>query len=373
MDFDFDFLYHKVRDRDKINKIWNFLFCILSPTRIDLTLRISCPTKNGNNAFPAVDGGFESFLQNKHTNKDLSIIMDDQIDISEYNLNKLLSMNPVAAASVFKITLETIFEVLFGIVPDYLSKITIPISSRCHGIFGQTKAAYTVTEVQGRLSLHGHMTVWSVLSPTIIQQCIQCKRLVNSVKEVILSQISSSIPLEYHMKALNRQATPPAHRSPSDPPRFFYDSPLPITSINEFNDHVYSVVNSTAVHQRSDTCIKDPLGHVGCRLSYPSNCTAGKSIEINELKIVNANNKKVDNNKVIRQNVIEKNNNNSDELMYEIIPEKNIKFNNIESNFIMHYKPLGLLDNRCIVLEIQKETFYEEKQKIYEDICQKNK
>lgn len=98
--------------------------------------------------------------------------MDDEINTSEYNLNKLLSMNPVAAAYVFKITLETIFEVLFGIVPDYLSKITIPISSRCHGIFGQTKAAYTVTEVQGRLCLHGHMTVWSVLSPTIIKQCI---------------------------------------------------------------------------------------------------------------------------------------------------------------------------------------------------------
>ena len=35
------------------------------------------------------------------------------------------------------------------------------------------------------------MTVWIVLSPTIIQQGIQCNKLVDSVTQVILSQISS--------------------------------------------------------------------------------------------------------------------------------------------------------------------------------------
>lgn len=114
-----------------------------------LTLRMSCPTMHGNNAFPAVDCGFEKFLQEKNFTPHITNIMDDSINISELNLHNLLSKNPVAAAHIFKITLETIFEVLFGITPDYLSKITLPLSGRCKGIFGHTKAAYTVTEVQG--------------------------------------------------------------------------------------------------------------------------------------------------------------------------------------------------------------------------------
>ena len=143
--------------------------------------------------------------------------LDDSIDISVMNLNYLPSKTPVAAAEIFKITLETIIEILFGLKPEHLNKITIPNSSRNKGIFGNTRAAYAVTEVQGRLSLHGHMTVWTSLSATIIQRSIQCKQLLKSVKDVIKSQISSSIPLKYHRTAMARQATPPDKRKPDEP------------------------------------------------------------------------------------------------------------------------------------------------------------
>ena len=349
-----------------------------------LTLRMSCPTKYGNHQFPAVDYGFEKNLQNRNMSPRSTKIMDDQIDISELNLHYLLNNNPVAAAHVFKLTLEAIFEILFGIVPDYLTKITIPISKRCKGIFGTTKAAYTVTEVQGRLSLHGHMTVWSVLCPTIIQQGIQCYKLLDSIKEVILSQIRGNIPKEYHLNALERQVTPPAHRSLCDPPRAYYDSLLPSEDETVFKKHVHNVVNSTAVHQHSHTCVKGPLGHIGCRLSYPSNCTNGNGISISELKLMpsisnnlktkaindkNKCNEKKNNSDVsINVNIFnpnsskiniivsdDTNKDNKNEIQYEEIEYKKIKFYNIENDNIIKYKPLGLSDNRCIVVEIQKE------------------
>jgi Helitron helicase-like domain at N-terminus len=86
-----------------------------------LTLRMCCPTVNGNDKFPAVDDGFEKYMRERRCENDIKHILDDQIDISELNLHYLLSKNPVAAGEVFKLTLETIFEVLFGIRPEHIS------------------------------------------------------------------------------------------------------------------------------------------------------------------------------------------------------------------------------------------------------------
>jgi hypothetical protein len=155
---------------------------------------------------------------------------------------------------------------------------------RSKGIFGNTVAAYTVTEVQGILSLHGHMTVWCNHSPNIIQQSIRCKKLLPSIKEVILSHISSSITLKYHITALRRQATAPLNRPCEPPRRTYFDSPIPTENIINFDHHVHSVVKATSIHQHSPKCVKGPRGHIECPLSYPSNCTNGKGITICELK-----------------------------------------------------------------------------------------
>ena len=216
-----------------------------------LTLRMCCPTKKGNCKFPSVDDGFEEYMRQKNCKGKFKNILDDSIDISEVNLHYLLSKNPVAAAEIFKITLETIFEILFGIKPEHYNKVTIPNSSHNKGIFGNTRAAFTVTEIQGRLSLHGHMTVWTSLSPSIIQRSIKCKKLLESVKDVIKSQIASTIPLNYHITSMSRQATTPEERPTDEPRRTYYDSPSPDLNLAGFEDHVHRVVNSTSVHQHS--------------------------------------------------------------------------------------------------------------------------
>lgn len=127
------------------------------------------------------------------------------------------------------------------------------------------------------------MTVWTSLSPTIIQRSIQCKQLLKSVKDVIKSQISSSIPLEYHITAMARQATPPDKRKPDEPRSTYFDCPIPNSTDEQFEDHVFRVINSTSIHQHSPTCTKGPLGHIGCRLSYPSGCSKGNDVTIKEL------------------------------------------------------------------------------------------
>jgi hypothetical protein len=86
-----------------------------------------------------------------------------------------VTKNPVAAAQILKMTLETIFNKLFDIKPEYLCKVTVLNGSGKKDIFGEIVAPHTVTEVQDKLSLHGHMTVWCHLNPKIIQQSIQSK------------------------------------------------------------------------------------------------------------------------------------------------------------------------------------------------------
>jgi hypothetical protein len=43
------------------------------------------------------------------------------------------------------------------------------------------------------------------------------------------------------------------------------------------------------------------------------------------------------------------------EIEYEVTPYSNVKVLNIGNNHIITEKPLGLVDNKCIIIEIQKE------------------
>ena len=72
------------------------------------------------------------------------------------------------------------------------------------------------------------MTVWTSLSPSIIQRSIKCKKLLESAKDVIKSQIASTIPLNYHITSMSRQATTPEERPTDEPRRTYYDSLLQI-------------------------------------------------------------------------------------------------------------------------------------------------
>jgi Helitron helicase-like domain at N-terminus len=75
-----------------------------------LTLRMCCPTQNGNDKFPALDSSFEKMLRERDEKENDGSILNDEIDLRESNLHNLVTKNSIAAAEIFKITLETIFE-----------------------------------------------------------------------------------------------------------------------------------------------------------------------------------------------------------------------------------------------------------------------
>jgi hypothetical protein len=52
-----------------------------------LTLRMCCPTQNGNEKFPAVDNSFETILRERNEKENDGSILNDEIDIREYILH----------------------------------------------------------------------------------------------------------------------------------------------------------------------------------------------------------------------------------------------------------------------------------------------
>lgn len=88
------------------------------------------------------------------------------------------------------------------------------------------------------------------------------------------------------MTSMARQATTPEDRSFDEPRKSCFDSPLPDLNLTGFKDHVHRVVKLTSINQHLPTCTKGPLGHIGCRLSYPSKCSNGNGVSINQLKLI---------------------------------------------------------------------------------------
>lgn len=55
-----------------------------------LTLRMCCPTSNGNKSFPAVDDNFELIMRSRNEKESIINILEDAIDIREFNLHNLV-------------------------------------------------------------------------------------------------------------------------------------------------------------------------------------------------------------------------------------------------------------------------------------------
>ena len=131
-----------------------------------LSLRLSFPSKN-NVSFPACtpEDLLDSLLSstsNPRTDNDgkadVWIDGDDLvIPIRTKDLNALTSANPVAAAQIFHRLLEAVYTILIGLPQSSHSRTTTPFADRACGLFGRPLAAFSVLEVQARLSLHAHM------------------------------------------------------------------------------------------------------------------------------------------------------------------------------------------------------------------------
>ena len=95
---------------------------------------------------------------------------------------------------------EAIFKALFGIQEDQDIKKTVALSSRPDGFFGRTRALLWSTECQGRGDLHGHIIVWTIPTPKLLQFVAGKLRLAPIMSELIDTMITSCRSLEDNIK-----------------------------------------------------------------------------------------------------------------------------------------------------------------------------
>ena len=245
------------------------VFLTIAPDDIHsvMSIKMAIPSLgvDVNNHFPATDDGvLEGLKKGAQT--------FTNIDISELGLKRLLAENPVAATEIFKMTIEAVWSCLLGLPHDRATRKTFPHSENRKGIFGETRGFFSVTETQGRLSLHAHMVIWAGVDPEVIQKCAAYGDLASEIAQVLDSHFAARLPPILHYKSLVRLATDPKKREPLDPLRMTYLQVTPPTTPEEttrFLEHSQEVMNRCGNHQHSGTCEKGEAGLRGCRLCFP--------------------------------------------------------------------------------------------------------
>jgi len=124
-------------------------------------LRLSHPSRSSNAAeFPNSPDALLDALRNGDP-QFLGESQDLRIPLDRVGLDASTSKNPAACAEVFGLLMNVVYEVLLGIEQDTTgsgshrqAKASRPFCERPNGLFGQTKAVFSVVEVQGRLTLH---------------------------------------------------------------------------------------------------------------------------------------------------------------------------------------------------------------------------
>jgi hypothetical protein len=139
------------------------------------------------------------------------------------------------------------------------------------------------TEVQGRMALHGHASIWAGIPPDIVQVMLQWNEGLVKIQKVMKSYIQCHIPPVYHLKRAAMYATPPAERKEKN----LYETNKPIYhDLQEqlIYNTIYNVINTTAnVHEHTETCEKAPHGVDGCRLAYRQEAVNDVDVKVIEI------------------------------------------------------------------------------------------
>jgi hypothetical protein len=185
---------------------------------------------------------------------------------------EMIARNPVAAARYFERIINTILEKLIRLPCERNIKKTTSRNNRKSGILGIPLAHFTVSESQGRGTLHGHGLGWGGICPKVLQNISTNSELKQYFGEVIDSFVSGEVPKEYHEERIkekemrkNKEIVIEKQASPA------WDySPLPLKNPEAYERRVFSTVSKVNYHNHSQTCHKGKAGRYGCRLGQPS-------------------------------------------------------------------------------------------------------
>jgi hypothetical protein len=211
-----------------------------------------------NFTFPATDSGFINALREKqHHFK--------TVPISQSNLRKILASGPVAAAEMFRQTVNNVFSIIMGLQPDNSSKKkNIPLTGKPSGAFGVPVAAFGCTEEQARGSLHMHIVFWGGLPPTLLQTAGGIHLLADAIAEALDSIVNAELQPITHFRHLLRDL-----KNDTVPHASLFPPHHPTKYPQLFQMDVERVVDFCNVHQHSATCTKGKTGLCSCRLGRP--------------------------------------------------------------------------------------------------------
>ena len=140
--------------------------------------------------------------------------------------SRLVNTNPVAAARYYIRLVETMYSVLFDLVPVHLRKRTdLPAFVNAHGFLGRPLGYIGTTETTQRGALHHHFIVFiDGLTPEVLQTVVDDPTLLQRALAVIDSTMSASLPDEVFSWQTIEQQIPGAlsgrdqAESPPSPP-----------------------------------------------------------------------------------------------------------------------------------------------------------
>jgi hypothetical protein len=110
-----------------------------------------------NESFPAIESDLQSRLWRGEVT---SIPMGDiPVDLCLKALRARGVANAASTSEIFRLTVLMVTEILFGLLPDSVSRATVPMCQRPKGVFGRPVSMHTNIETSGRQALHGHAAV----------------------------------------------------------------------------------------------------------------------------------------------------------------------------------------------------------------------
>ena len=170
----------------------------------------------------------------------------DDIIIPVYTKRaRILAENPVAAAIVFRMQVDMVFNILIGLRGSHLLKSSGLTKTQARaaahrsksdfdetpggiGLFGTPKGVFAVFEVQGRGSLHTHMAIWGGLPPRVIHALAHDQTFAKEIADSLDSRVDEQLKTLYHNAAdlqnKQRWGRLPKNTSPEVYPSKIYDS-----------------------------------------------------------------------------------------------------------------------------------------------------
>ena len=162
--------------------------------------------------------------------------LDERMRV-EQRYQQLAANNPVASALNFDFVLRNYMENLLGLHLDAkgVFRNNPPDKSLRElpkGLCGRLHAGLFVKETNKRGCLHGHGTTKGGLTPALLAHCCDDPDLARACVRAIESQVSASLPVEYHAVAVAQDVLNVAKRK---------DTGVPIPDFGEkfpHDDHV---------------------------------------------------------------------------------------------------------------------------------------